>query len=116
MTFFGIFQKVFRKLEFNFFSSNFAVASSLVGAIRGFSGSQWVANRATKYDCSNLVSFPDMMFFLIFSQIFSDNTNYFFSSKLEIPNLVGVCCQSTLSGCESCLQIWLLKPMKILEI
>ena len=82
MTSFGIFQKVFRKLEFNFFSSNFAVANSLVGAIRVFSGSQWVANWATKYDCSNLVSFPDMMFFLIFSQISSDNLNYFFIFKI----------------------------------
>ena len=58
-----------------FFSKKFEVPYSLVGAVRVFSG---FVILASKYECSNLVSFPNMTFFVIFFKKFSENSNLIF--------------------------------------
>ena len=70
MTFFVI----FRKVEFIFFP-NLKFLTLLLCAVRVLSG---VLILASKYDCSNLFSFRDIMFFVIFHKI-SENLTIFSS-------------------------------------
>ena len=61
MTFFSWFFKSFQKFKCFFFYLKFSVIN--LGSSGVFSG---VANLACKYDCSNLCSFPNMTFFVMF--------------------------------------------------
>ena len=61
---------------------------------------------SSKYDCSNLCSFPEMMFLVSdFFANFSEILNLiFFLSKFDIPNFLVGSCLSTSSGCKSSLK------------
>ena len=106
MFFLIFFQKVFRICKFNFISSKFEFPNRLVwGCQSGLKLSSF-AIRASNCDCSNLCSFPDMTFFVIFSKNFQKT----FSSNFELSNPVVGSRQSTPRDCErSCLQLGLLK-------
>ena len=66
MTFFVVFlQKIFRNLNLIFFSVEFLTLS-----LRAFRITSAFANFAPKYDCSNLCSYLDRTFFVVFQKNF----------------------------------------------
>ena len=58
-----------------------------VGSVRVVSG---VAKLASRYDCSNTSSFPDIMFYVVFSKVFKKNDLIVFE-KMEFRYPIAGC-------------------------